>query len=219
MKIALRNLATRRLFKMPQKVSVLRPSIISSSASARFFSDLKGFTSGQTSNSQSILQAKKEAKDLLKKEEETALSGQLTEEQLMRMIREIKTMEEFKQLAVSNPKPVVFFAYASWCNTSKQVLPDVIAKYSQYHQLWDLVLFDIDKDPQITKALQLNKLPSVLLIDGGKVLDGRICSNRFQRPRGSTGNGCLFPVCSQDWRKQIGYSQNAAQSLSDCDHV
>ena len=130
---------------------------------------------------QQILKAKQDAKQMLHSQQAAATEGRLTTEQLMQRVMEIKSQEELMGIVSSSPKPFILFCLAKHCNISKQMLPKVLEALSTQYQLWDLVLFDIDASEQLTTMLKIAKTPTILLIYGGGVIDGRLIVTRRRR--------------------------------------
>lgn len=120
-----------------------------------------------------LAKVKQEAKSHLAKEKEDVEKGYLTPDQIISKIVEITDLESFKSKVVERKKPLVLFCMAKWCATSKQIMPLVLEKFSQHHQEWDLAILDIEKDPRISTMLKINKVPTVLLVFNGDVVDGR----------------------------------------------
>lgn len=121
-----------------------------------------------------IMRVKREAKSMLERDSVDVMNNVLTADQMMDRIVEVRDMEGFKQKVVERKKPVVLFCMARWCNTSKQILPMVLDQYASHHNQWDMSIFDIDSDGKITTLLKIDKVPTVLLIHNGEVIDGRL---------------------------------------------
>ena len=119
-----------------------------------------------------LTQVKKEAKEKLQSEKQEIENQMLTTDQLTQKIIQVSNLEDLKVKVVERKRPTVMFCMAKWCNTSKQLLPTVLEQYSLYWQSWDLALIDIDEDAKLTSALKIDKVPTVLLIAHGDVVDG-----------------------------------------------
>lgn len=140
---------------------------------------IRCFSAGFDPNvEQQILKAKQEAKQMLHSQQTAASEGRLTTDQIMQRVIEIKSQEDLTQIVASSQKPFILFCLAKHCNISKQILPKLLDALSTQYQLWDLVLFDIDSSEQLTTMLKVAKTPTVLLIYGGGVIDGRLLVNR-----------------------------------------
>ena len=120
-----------------------------------------------------LAKVKQEAKSQLAKDKEDVEKGYLTPDQIISRIIEITDLESFKSKVVERKKPLVLFCMAKWCATSKQIMPFVLEKFSQNYQAWDLAILDIEKDPKISTLLKINKVPTVLLVFNGDVIDGK----------------------------------------------
>jgi len=118
-----------------------------------------------------INKVKQEAKKMLQNESQEMAQGNLTLDQLQKRIFEVRSMEDLKTKIVESRRPVVMFCMAKWCGTSKQILPYVLSKYAEQWKLWDMSIFDIDSDPKVTSALQIDKVPCVLLVANGDIVD------------------------------------------------
>ena len=109
---------------------------------------------------------------MLKESTEQTQKGLLSIDQMMARILDIKSVKDLEAKVVNSKKPVVIFCMAKWCNTSKQLLPTILERYSMEHELWDLAFLDIDVDAKLTSALKIDKVPSVMLAYQGNIIDG-----------------------------------------------
>lgn len=123
---------------------------------------------------QEILKVKQEAKQMLRSQQAQPNTGKLSGEQIMQRVSEIKNWEQLQNRVGTNSKPFILFCLAKHCNISKQMLPKVLEAYSSDYEFWDLILFDIDESDQMTTALKIVKTPTIMLIYGGSILDGRV---------------------------------------------
>lgn len=127
---------------------------------------------GNRNDISSLFSIKQEAKVKLKNEKEALDKNLLTVDQITQKIIEIKSLEDLKTKVMGSKKPLVIFCMAKWCHSCKQLLPKVLEEFSAEHEFWDLALLDIDVDPQLTTALQITKVPTVLLVAYGDIIHG-----------------------------------------------
>lgn len=73
---------------------------------------------------------------------------------------------------MESSKPSVVFVLANWCKVSRTLLPSILDIYAGSQRRWNLAILDIDTDDDLTTLLQINKTPTVLLVNDGDVVDG-----------------------------------------------
>lgn len=65
-----------------------------------------------------------------------------------------------------------FLILNSWCKVSRTLLPTILDVYAASQKRWNFAVLDIDTDNELTSLLQINKTPTVLLVNDGDVVDG-----------------------------------------------
>lgn len=80
----------------------------------------------------------------------------------------------FEEVALrgSTDHPVVVDFWASWCEPCKQLTPKLEAAAREGNGRFVLAKVDADKNPELSQALRVRGLPTVLLLDGGRIVDG-----------------------------------------------
>lgn len=84
------------------------------------------------------------------------------------------TEETFNNLVVerSRTTPVIIDLWADWCGPCKQLSP-VLEKLAQDADgEWVLAKVDVDANPRLAQALQVQSIPMVVAVIGGQLVDG-----------------------------------------------
>jgi len=92
--------------------------------------------------------------------------------------------------------PVIMDLWADWCEPCKQLGPVLEKLADEADGGWVLAKVDIDANPQLRAALQVQSIPMVVAVVGGQVLDGFL--------------GALPEAQVRDW---ISHVMTAAQQL------
>ncbi len=72
----------------------------------------------------------------------------------------------------SRSVPVVLDLWADWCEPCKQLGPILERLTTEANGSWVLARVDVDANPQISAALQVQSIPMVVAVIGGQVADG-----------------------------------------------
>src|SRR6266700_5824287 len=96
----------------------------------------------------------------------------------------------------SRNAPVIMDVWADWCGPCKQLGPVLEKLAAEADGGWVLAKVDIDANPQLRAALQVQSIPMVVAVVGGQVLDGFL--------------GALPEAQVRDW---VSHVMAAAQQL------
>jgi putative thioredoxin len=72
----------------------------------------------------------------------------------------------------SRSVPVILDLWAEWCGPCKQLSPVLEKLAIEADGAWVLAKVDIDANPQLRAALQVQSIPMVMAVVGGQVVDG-----------------------------------------------
>ena len=72
----------------------------------------------------------------------------------------------------SRSVPVILDLWAEWCGPCKQLSPVLEKLANEAAGDWVLAKVDIDANPQLRAALQVQSIPMVMAVAGGEVVDG-----------------------------------------------
>lgn len=72
----------------------------------------------------------------------------------------------------SRSVPVILDLWAEWCQPCKQLSPVLEKLATEADGDWVLAKVDIDANPQLRAALQVQSIPMVMAVAGGQVVDG-----------------------------------------------
>src|SRR5258708_9838100 len=72
----------------------------------------------------------------------------------------------------SRSTPVILDLWAEWCGPCKQLSPVLEKLAIEADGAWVLAKVDIDANPQLRAALQVQSIPMVMAVVGGQVVDG-----------------------------------------------
>jgi len=78
------------------------------------------------------------------------------------------TLEQFKALLHTDKLVLVDF-YAEWCGPCKKMKPYLAEIEKEYAGRVDVVRIDTDQNPELTRAMQVSALPTLLLFKNGNV--------------------------------------------------
>jgi putative thioredoxin len=72
----------------------------------------------------------------------------------------------------SRSVPVILDLWAEWCEPCKQLSPVLEKLADEADGDWVLAKVDVDANPQLRAALQVQSIPMVMAVAGGQVVDG-----------------------------------------------
>jgi len=72
----------------------------------------------------------------------------------------------------SRTTPVIMDLWAEWCGPCKQLSPVLEKLAAEADGQWMLAKVDVDANPQLSAALQVQSIPMVVAVLGGQLVDG-----------------------------------------------
>ena len=72
----------------------------------------------------------------------------------------------------SRTTPVIIDLWADWCQPCKQLSPVLEQLAAEADGTWILAKVDVDANPQLAAALQVQSIPMVVAVIGGQLVDG-----------------------------------------------
>jgi len=72
----------------------------------------------------------------------------------------------------SRTTPVIIDLWADWCGPCKQLSPVLEKLATEADGQWILAKVDVDANPQLSAALQVQSIPMVVAVIGGQLVDG-----------------------------------------------
>jgi putative thioredoxin len=75
-------------------------------------------------------------------------------------------------IARSRSVPVILDLWADWCGPCKQLSPVLEKLADEANGAWILAKVDVDSNPQLSAALQVQSIPMVVAVVAGQIADG-----------------------------------------------
>lgn len=77
-------------------------------------------------------------------------------------------MATFNEI-LNGDQPVLVDFHAEWCGPCKMMAPE-LKRYAEKHKEIRVLKIDIDKNPAVTKQLDIQGVPTLILFKKGKIL-------------------------------------------------
>jgi thioredoxin 1 len=84
----------------------------------------------------------------------------------MANVKEV-TDETFEEIVLNAERPVVVDFWAAWCNPCRMVAPEIERLATKYGSAIDFVKMDVDANPGVSQALQIQSLPTIAFFRPG----------------------------------------------------
>lgn len=79
--------------------------------------------------------------------------------------------QNFTRDVLESPVPVVVDFYATWCPPCRMLAPVLDGLAAEFGERVRFVKVNIDEAPQLAQAAQISSVPTLLIVQGGKVVD------------------------------------------------
>jgi len=115
----------------------------------------------------------------------------------------------------SRTTPVIVDLWADWCGPCKQLGPVLEKLAAEAGGQWVLARVDVDANPQLSAALQVQSIPMVVAVIGGQLVDGFLGAMPEAQVRQWLGQ--VLAVAEQMGLRLADGSTSAAEDDTDLD--
>jgi thioredoxin len=95
---------------------------------------------------------------------------QSIEESIMSAVNQLRT-DEFSSEVLRSSVPVVVDVYADWCAPCRALAPVLQQSARTYNGRIKFLKVNVDEEPQLAEALQVESLPTLLFFRNGRLVD------------------------------------------------
>lgn len=84
------------------------------------------------------------------------------------------TSDNWSQEVEQSSQPVLVDFGASWCPPCKAIAPTIEALAEEFHGRVKVAKVDVDDEPALAERYGIRSVPTVLMLDRGRVVDQRL---------------------------------------------